>query len=268
MTPPSRVPLPVARARATIDTTSAPPSIASSRAAGSSSARRSRRSKPSSRAAMGAAHAVGVGTGTDAIALILRALGIGPGDEVITDAAVGGVHRARDHDGRRAPGVRRHRSGSPDDRSRTQVARAIGPRTRAILPVHLYGQPADMAAIERIAARHQLAIVEDCCQAHLATAAGRPVGNDRRRGRVQLLPDQESRRARRRRRGRHQRSARWRHASSACGTAARPTAIIIRKPGVNSRLDEMQAAILRARLPRLGGWTERRRVLAARYRQL
>jgi len=57
-----------------------------------------------------------------------------------------------------------------------QIERAVGPRTRAILPVHLYGQPADMAAIERIAARHSLAIVEDCCQAHLATAGGRAVG--------------------------------------------------------------------------------------------
>src|SRR5262249_57814262 len=56
------------------------------------------------------------------------------------------------------------------------IAAVVGRRTRAILPVHLYGQPADMAGIERVASAHQLAIVEDCCQAHLATAAGRPVG--------------------------------------------------------------------------------------------
>src|SRR5207245_5349396 len=56
------------------------------------------------------------------------------------------------------------------------VSRAIGTKTRAILPVHLYGQAADMTALEEIAARHHLAIVEDCCQAHLATAGGRPGG--------------------------------------------------------------------------------------------
>ena len=92
-----------------------------------------------------------------------------------------------------------------DARSGARSQRAITPRTRAILPVHLYGQPADMAALAAIAARHSLALVEDCCQAHLATvrrAAGR---HDRRRRRVQLLPDEEPRRARRRRRRRHQR---------------------------------------------------------------
>ena len=155
-------------------------------------------------AASGAAHAVGVGTGTDAIALMLRALGIGPGDEVITTPLSAAYTALAVDDGGRASGVRRHRSGPPDARPR-RIARAVGPRTRAILPVHLYGQPADMDALARVAARHGLALVEDCCQAHLATAraAGR---HDRRGGRVQLLPDQESRRARRRRRDRHQRS--------------------------------------------------------------
>lgn len=57
------------------------------------------------------------------------------------------------------------------------VASAITPRTAAILPVHLYGQPADMAALEALADRHGLALVEDACQAHLATAGGRPVGS-------------------------------------------------------------------------------------------
>jgi dTDP-3-amino-3,4,6-trideoxy-alpha-D-glucose transaminase len=216
--------------------------------------------------AMGAEHAIGVGTGTDAIALILRALGIGPGDEVITtplSAAytalaimmAGARPVFADVDPVRL-------TIDPD-----QVTRAIGPRTRAILPVHLYGQPADMTALERIAAHHSLAIVEDCCQAHLATAEGRPVGTIGVAGAFSFYPTKNlgalgdagavvtndpalAARLRRLRNGGQ--SDRHHHEDA----------------GVNSRLDEIQAAILRARLPRLGGWTERRRVLAARYRRL
>jgi dTDP-3-amino-3,4,6-trideoxy-alpha-D-glucose transaminase len=216
--------------------------------------------------AMGAAHAVGVGTGTDAIALILRALGIGPGDEVITtplSAAytalaimmAGARPVFADVDPARL-------TIDPD-----QVARAIGPRTRAILPVHLYGQPADMTALQRIAAQHSLAMIEDCCQAHLATAEGRPVGTIGVAGAFSFYPTKNlgalgdggavvtndpalAARIKRLRNGGQ--SDRYHHEEA----------------GVNSRLDEIQAAILRARLPRLGAWTERRRVLAARYRRL
>jgi dTDP-3-amino-3,4,6-trideoxy-alpha-D-glucose transaminase len=216
--------------------------------------------------AMGAAHAVGVGTGTDAIALILRALGIGSGDEVITtplSAAytalaimmAGARPVFADIDPVRL-------TLDPD-----QVTRAIGPRTRAILPVHLYGQPADMTALERIAAQHSLAIVEDCCQAHLATAEGRPVGTIGVAGAFSFYPTKNlgalgdggavvtndaalAARIKRLRNGGQ--SDRYHHEDA----------------GVNSRLDEIQAAILRARLPRLGEWTGRRRGLAARYRRL
>ena len=144
---------------------------------------------------------------------------------------------------------------------------AIGPRTRAILPVHLYGQAADMAAIEQVAARHALPIVEDCCQAHLATAGGRPVGTIGVAGAFSFYPTKNlgalgdggavvtndaalAARIRRLRNGGQ--SDRYHHQDA----------------GVNSRLDEIQAAVLRARLPRLAGWTERRRALAARYRRL
>jgi dTDP-3-amino-3,4,6-trideoxy-alpha-D-glucose transaminase len=215
-------------------------------------------------AAQGARHAVGVGTGTDALALILRALGIGPGDEVITtplSAAytalaimmAGARPVFADIDPVRF-------TIDPD-----AASRAVTPRTRAILPVHLYGQAADMAAIERVAARHSLALVEDCCQAHLGQADGRPVGTIGIAGAFSFYPTKNlgalgdggaittndaalAERLKRLRNGGQ--TDRYRH----------------QEPGVNSRLDEIQAAILRARLPFLAAWTDRRRALAAAYR--
>src|SRR5262249_10787564 len=117
-------------------------------------------------------HGVGVGSGTDAIALALRALGIGEGDEVIT-APLSAAYSAL---AVMMTGARPVFADIDPVRvtiDPVAIERAIGPRTRAILPVHLYGQPADMDAIERIAARHHLAVVEDCCQGHLATCGGR-----------------------------------------------------------------------------------------------
>jgi dTDP-4-amino-4,6-dideoxygalactose transaminase len=215
-------------------------------------------------AASGAAHAVGVGNGTDALALILRALGIGAGDEVITSPLsaaytalailmAGARPVFADVDPRRLT----------IDADR--VEQAIGPRTRAILPVHLYGQASDMDALTRIASRHNLAIVEDCCQAHLATANGRPVGTIGVAGAFSFYPTKNlgalgdggavvtndralaDRIARLRNGGQ---TDRYHHQDA----------------GINSRLDELQAAILRARLPRLAAWTARRRALASRYR--
>jgi len=214
--------------------------------------------------AAGARHAVGVGTGTDAIALILRGLGIGPGDEVITtplSAAytalavmmVGARPVFADIDPERhtlAP---------------ASVAQAITPRTKAILPVHLYGQPADLRALEALASRHHLALVEDACQAHLATADERPVGTVGAAGAFSFYPTKNlgalgdggaivtndgalAERLRRLRNGGQ--TNRYHHVEA----------------GINSRLDEMQAAILRARLPFLKGWTGKRRMLATAYR--
>jgi len=215
-------------------------------------------------AAMGAAHGVGVGTGTDAIALILRALGIGPGDEVITTP----LSAAYSALAVMMTGARPVFADIDPDRLTLdpgQASRAVGPRTRAIMPVHLYGQAADMTSIERLAVRHNLAIVEDCCQAHLATAGGRPVGTIGIAGAFSFYPTKNlgalgdggavvtndralAERIRRLRNGGQ--TGRDHHA----------------EPGINSRLDELQAAILRARLPWLRQWTARRRALAARYR--
>ena len=126
------------------------------------------------------------------------------------------------------------------------------------MPVHLYGQAADMPAIVEVARRHNLAIVEDCCQAHSATCNGRPVGSDGAAAAYSFYPTKNlgalgdggalttndaglAARAKRLRNGGQ--TDKYRHEEF----------------GVNSRLDEMQAAILRARLPRLRGWTDRRR---------
>jgi dTDP-4-amino-4,6-dideoxygalactose transaminase len=210
-------------------------------------------------------HAVGVGNGTDALALILRALGIGPGDEVIT-TPLSAAYTAL------AIMMAGARPVFADiDPVRLTVdpqamAAAVTPRTRALLPVHLYGQAADMAAIESIAARHRLSIVEDCCQAHLATAAGRPVGSIGVAGAFSFYPTKNlgalgdggavvtndaalAATVKRLRNGGQ--SDRYHH----------------ELPGINSRLDEMQAAILRARLPFLQGWTAARRRLAQTYRR-
>ncbi len=216
-------------------------------------------------AASGARFAVGVGTGTDAIALALRAAGIGPGDEVIT-APLSAAFSALAIEMAGATPV--FADLDPDrltmDPSATEAA--ITPRTKAILPVHLYGQPADMPALDAIAQRHNLALVEDACQAHRATSAGRLVGTFGLAGAFSFYPtknlgalgdggavttNDETLAARLRRLRNGGQTDRYHHVEF----------------GVNSRLDELQAAILRARLPWLAGWTSRRRAIASRYRR-
>jgi dTDP-4-amino-4,6-dideoxygalactose transaminase len=213
----------------------------------------------------GAAHAVGVGTGTDALSLALRAIGIGPGDEVITSPLsaaysalaimmVGARPVFADIDPLRL---------TLDPRA---AAAAVTPRTRAIMPVHLYGQAADMPAIVDVASRHDLAIVEDCCQAHIATCGGRPVGSFGIAAAYSFYPTKNlgalgdggaitvndaelAARLRRLRNGGQ--TDRYHHVEF----------------GLNTRLDEMQAAILSARLAWLARWTAERRALAAEYRR-
>jgi len=154
-------------------------------------------------AASGARHAVGVGSGTDALALALRGLGIGPGDEVITSPLSAAFSALAIRMAEATPvfvDVDPHRL-TVDPAA---VEAAITPRTRALMPVHLYGQAADMPALQAIATRHRLAMIEDACQAHGATSAGRPVGTFGECGAFSFLSDQEPRRARRRRRRHHE----------------------------------------------------------------
>jgi dTDP-4-amino-4,6-dideoxygalactose transaminase len=139
-------------------------------------------------------------------------------------------------------------------------------RVTALLPVHLYGQAADMDGLRQLAERRHLLLIEDCCQAHLATYRNQPVGSFGVGGAFSFYPTknlgalgdggavitndaQLARRIRMLRNGGQ--SDRYHHDIA----------------GVNSRLDEIQAAVLRVRLPRLRAWTDRRRELAARYRR-
>ncbi len=215
-------------------------------------------------AATSSAHAAGVGTGTDALAIALRAMGIGPGDEVITSP----LSAAYSALAIMMAGARPVFADIDPGRLTLDpqaAAAAVTPRTAAILPVHLYGQPADMAALVAVAARHNLVIVEDCCQAHLATCDGRPVGSFGAAAAYSFYPTKNlgalgdggalttndaalAARSKRLRNGGQ--TDRYHHGEF----------------GVNSRLDEMQAAVLRARLPFLRGWTAQRRALATEYR--
>jgi dTDP-4-amino-4,6-dideoxygalactose transaminase len=211
----------------------------------------------------GAAHAVGLANGLDALTLSLRALDIGPGDEVIVPSntyiatwlAVSGVGAAP---------VPVEPDPATHNIDPARIAAAITPRTRAIMPVHLYGQPADMGPILDIARSHGLRVIEDAAQAHGARYRGRRIGahgdlvcwsfypgknlgalgdagavttdDADLAARVALLRNYGSRRK-----------------------------YVNEEAGVNSRLDPVQAAVLRVKLGVLEDWTARRRAVAAAY---
>jgi dTDP-3-amino-3,4,6-trideoxy-alpha-D-glucose transaminase len=211
----------------------------------------------------GVKHAVGVANGTDAIELALRAADIGAGDEVITvshtaTATVCAVERA----GAKPVLVDIDAQTYTIDPAAAEAA--ITPRTRAIIPVHLYGQPADMPALAEIAARHHLLLIEDCAQAHGARLNGRLVGTwgqmaafsfypTKNLGAVgdggAILTNDNAYAQRLRRLRNYGQTSRYDHAER----------------GINSRLDELQAAVLRVKLPHLDAHNARRRQIARRY---
>jgi dTDP-4-amino-4,6-dideoxygalactose transaminase len=209
--------------------------------------------------ACGAAHAVGVASGTDAITIALLAAGVGPGDEVITAPntcipTIVGIERAG------ATPVLADVDPATYTLDPAEVERRLTPRTKAILPVHLYGQPADLEALLALG----IPVVEDCAQAHGATVGGEPVGSlgvaaafsfyptknlgalgdagavatrsDEIAGRARLLRNYGER-------------ERFEH--------------VLR--GLNSRLDPIQAAVLAVKLAHLGAAVDRRRRLASIY---
>jgi dTDP-4-amino-4,6-dideoxygalactose transaminase len=213
----------------------------------------------------GVSHAVGVGNGTDAIELALRAGGVGPGDEVITVAhtAVATVC-AIERSGATPVLVDIDPATMLIDRS--AAAAAITSRTKAIVPVHLYGYPADMPVLSFLAEAHNLLLIEDCAQAHGATIFNRPVGTWGAMGAFSFYPtknlgscgdggavitNDSSLAARLRRLRNYGQTDRYHHAER----------------GINSRLDEIQAAILRVKLAHLDAHNQVRRRLAAQYAQ-
>jgi dTDP-4-amino-4,6-dideoxygalactose transaminase len=216
----------------------------------------------------GVDYAVGVANGTDAIELALRAAGIGPGDEVITvahtaAATVCAVERA----GARPVLV----DVDPDTYTMdpAAAAAAITPRTRALLPVHLYGHPADLAALSALAERSGLLLVEDCAQAHGAQFAGRKVGTFGRLAAFSFYPTKnlgaygDGGAVITRDPGLAARLRRLRNYGQP-GRAVPRTGVHAER-GINSRLDELQAAVLKVKLRYLDEHNARRRFLAGSY---
>jgi dTDP-4-amino-4,6-dideoxygalactose transaminase len=212
----------------------------------------------------GAAHACGVANGTDALTLALRAYGVEPGDEVVSVAntfiATG---EAILLNGARPVFVDVDEATATMDPAALEAA--ITPRTKVVLPVHLYGHPADMDAINEIAARHELPVLEDAAQAHGAEYKGRRAGSLGHAACFSFYPGKNL--------------GAWGDAGM---VVSNDEAFIARVrqianhgagghkyenlvPGTNSRLDAMQAAILRVKLRHLEDWNAERRERVERY---
>jgi dTDP-4-amino-4,6-dideoxygalactose transaminase len=217
-------------------------------------------------AAMKVKHAIGVSSGTDALLVALMALGVKPGDEVITSpftffASAGVVARLN------ATPVFVDIESESFNLDPSKLEAAITPRTKAIQPVHLYGQIADMDPIREIATRRGIPILEDACQAVGATYGGKPAGGLGTLAAFSFYPTKNL---------------------GAAGDAGAVTtdddalAALVKSlrihgstvtyhhdhVGGNFRIDALQAVVLHAKLPRLAGWNEKRRAVAARYGEL
>jgi dTDP-4-amino-4,6-dideoxygalactose transaminase len=210
-----------------------------------------------------AKHCIGVGNGLDALHLIVRAYGIGPGDEVIVPAHTFiATWLAVSYAG--ATPVPVDVEPHYFNMDVAKVEAAITPRTRAIMPVHLYGHPADMDPLRRVAAKHGLKVIEDAAQAHgtqyrggstgcLGDAAGfsfypgKNLGAFADAGAIVTNDGELAAKARKLRN--YGSAVKYHHDEQ----------------GINSRIDELTAAILRVKLSHLPQWNQRRTQIAARY---
>jgi dTDP-4-amino-4,6-dideoxygalactose transaminase len=215
---------------------------------------------------VGATGCVGVASGTAAIELALRACGVGAGDEVITAAHTFiATAEAISHTGARPVFV--DIDPVTFNLDPAAVEAALTPRTRAIVPVHLYGQPADMTALMALARAHDLYVIEDAAQAHGAEVDGRRCGSLGDLAAFSFYPGKnlgaygdagavtgtnEALLARVRKLRDHGRTSKYEHD----------------EVGFGERMDALQAAILGVKLRHLEAWTERRRAHARRYDEL
>jgi dTDP-4-amino-4,6-dideoxygalactose transaminase len=214
--------------------------------------------------AAGRKHCVSCANGTDALYICMRALGLKPGDEVITTAHswISTTETITQAGGRVV---------FVDTTSDTftidpaLIAARITPRTVGIIPVHLYGQPADMDPIMAIARKHKLWVIEDCAQSHLSTYQGRLAGTFGDFATYSFYPGKNL--------GAYgdagclvtdnDQWAEWTATYARHGGKGEHT-----MEGINSRLDGLQAAILNVKLPRLAAWTQARQRIAATYDRL
>jgi dTDP-4-amino-4,6-dideoxygalactose transaminase len=208
---------------------------------------------------------VGVNSGTDALRLALWTCDIGPGDEVITVAHTAVATAAAITMSGATP-VFVDIDPATYTLNPTLLAAAITPRTRAIIPVHLYGHPADLTPLLEIAQRHDLWVIEDCAQAHGSTYQGRHVGIWGDFGCFSFYPTKNL--------GALGDGGAVISADPELTAKVRllreygwtPQARYVSQvPGMNSRLDEMQAAILRVKLRHLDAWNDLRREMATHY---
>src|SRR5215471_13580768 len=208
-------------------------------------------------------HCVSCANGTDALYLAMAALNVKPGDEVITTAHSWISTSAMiTHAG--AHVVFCDTDGVTFTIDPAAIEAAVTPRTVGIIPVHLYGQPADMDAIMAIANKHKLWVIEDCAQAHLARYKGQPIGTFGRAATYSFYPGKNL------------------GAMGDAGAVVTNDAVLAEHmtmlarhgglvkhqhqiEGINSRLDGMQAAILSAKLPHLADWTRARQEAAKFY---